>query len=533
MGIFRDVRAALPPLAWLLEIDGDPGRHRLICGSSVTLSNEAFFEGCWPGDYRAMDFAARPEAFGSGGILQADGWTIVTPSHTLEAVFCCRDGSKLFLSNALPFLLAHRGDSLDPEFSGYHRAFFDIAGGIEHSPIRIPSRRCSEIHGYFFDNLVIDPQLEVHVRPKPISPGFANFHDYRGYLVRVVEATLANAADPLRPAPYRPLSTISRGYDSATCTAIAREAGCQEAVTLAYARRAFGKIDPDSGEEIAKALGLAVTVLDRDAYLKRSELVTPEAEFISHGLEGTDVNYLAFEPILEHRVLFTGSHGDTMWDMHKAPCAALKRGDLSSGSLGEFRRRVDFFHVPLPYVGALRHADVAAISNSPELAPYSIGGDYDRPISRRILEEAGVPRNAFGMSKKATAITFFGFQPGLTERLTESTRRGLDAFARNWRLSLRTRLRLRRNALVEFLVAFTRLVEKKTHLVRIIGLEKQLEDLLHTLDIGSMDTPTTALALHWAMSVMIERYARAEAGASERGATAELSQPEPRALTVG
>ena len=29
------VRAGLPPLAWLLEIDGAPGQHRLLCGSGV------------------------------------------------------------------------------------------------------------------------------------------------------------------------------------------------------------------------------------------------------------------------------------------------------------------------------------------------------------------------------------------------------------------------------------------------------------------------------------------------------------------
>ena len=35
----------------------------------------------------------------------------------------------------------------------------------------------------------------------------------------------------------------------------------------------------------------------------------------------------------------------------------------------------------------------------------SIGGSYDRPIARRILEERGVPRAAFGQEKKAAAAT--------------------------------------------------------------------------------------------------------------------------------
>ena len=37
------VRETLPPLSWLLEIDGAPERHRLLCGSSVILSERAFF----------------------------------------------------------------------------------------------------------------------------------------------------------------------------------------------------------------------------------------------------------------------------------------------------------------------------------------------------------------------------------------------------------------------------------------------------------------------------------------------------------
>jgi len=501
------VNAALPPLAWLLEIDGAPERHRLLCGTGVILSENAFFEGAWPGPLSAMDFADRPEAFGSGGALTPEGWTIVPPSHTLESVFCCREGSKLFVSNALPFLLAHRGDALDPTFLDYHRIFFDILGGLEHSPIRFPSQRCEEIRGYYYENLCVGRNLEPTVRPKPRAPRFAGFADYRAYLARVVETTLDNATDPLRPNPYRPLATISQGYDSPACAVLAREAGCREAVTHGYARRAFRVVDSDSGEAIAKVLDMAVTVVDRAAYLQREGLIAPEAEFFSHGLEGTDVNYLAFEPQMRHCVLFTGCHGDTMWDIHKVPSTVLKRGDLDGGSLGEFRRRVDFIHLPLPYVGALNHHDVVAISNSAEMAPYSIGGDYDRPIPRRILEEAGVPRGAFGQAKKATSISFFGFQPGLTERLTLSTRQSLETFAATWRPGLGARFRLRWNQVIAILVAVIRLVEKKGHLARLLGLEPRLDKILHILDTEHLDTAETVLIFHWSMAEMIKRYA--------------------------
>ena len=38
------------------------------------------------------------------------------------------------------------------------------------------------------------------------------------------------------------------------------------------------------------------------------------------------------------------------------------------------------------------------------MQPWSIGGTYDRPIARRIGEEAGVPREAFGQTKLATVV---------------------------------------------------------------------------------------------------------------------------------
>jgi hypothetical protein len=40
------------------------------------------------------------------------------------------------------------------------------------------------------------------------------------------------------------------------------------------------------------------------------------------------------------------------------------------------------------------------------MEPYRVGGDYDRPIPRRILEELGIPRGSFGGSKKGYSICF-------------------------------------------------------------------------------------------------------------------------------
>src|SRR4051812_20449454 len=91
----------LPPLAWLLDIDGAPRNYRLHCGSSVVIGESGFFEGARPGALAAMDFAGSAEVFGSGATCSGGQWIVVPPSHTLEPVFSLRDGARLLISNAL------------------------------------------------------------------------------------------------------------------------------------------------------------------------------------------------------------------------------------------------------------------------------------------------------------------------------------------------------------------------------------------------------------------------------------------------
>ena len=80
------------------------------------------------------------------------------------------------------------------------------------------------------------------------------------------------------------------------------------------------------------------------------------------------------------------------------------------------------------------HPEVERISHLPEMRPYSVGGDYDRPIARRIIEEAGVPRGAFARSKKGMAL-IFSWGPMF---LSPPVREGFHRFLRENGLLLRT-----------------------------------------------------------------------------------------------
>jgi len=69
--------------------------------------------------------------------------------------------------------------------------------------------------------------------------------------------------------------------------------------------------------------------------------------------------------------------------------------------LTEIRLQCGFINIAVPSLLARSVQQIGALAASPEMAPWRLGNGYDRPIPRRILETAGVPRALFGARKKA------------------------------------------------------------------------------------------------------------------------------------
>lgn len=65
----------------------------------------------------------------------------------------------------------------------------------------------------------------------------------------------------------------------------------------------------------------------------------------------------------------------------------------------DFRIRVGYLHFPIPYICAMHSPHLYAITRSEEMGPWTLGVSYDRPIARRLAEEAGVSRALFGQRK--------------------------------------------------------------------------------------------------------------------------------------
>ena len=389
----------LPPLAWLLHLSKD--HASLLCGRSVVVGDNAFFEGAWAGPLIDWNFDTCSEVFGSGGKITSEGCLITPPSHVLEYVFLYqRPGGHWFASNSLSFLMSTSGERFAVPSDQLPGFFAGMVKGIDESPIPVPTTS-GKLFLLYHHNCHLTPDgFKVRPKPVPASTHVATYGSYVAYLRNVLRSVASNADADARSQPYRLLATLSSGYDSPACATLAREAG-SEAITFLRARGGV----PDDGIEIGKHLGLRVFPIDRPTHIQGPDV--DETEFLATGMQAEDIVYSAMSEYLGQRVLVTGFHGDGVWGLHNTPNPRIRRPDIAGSSLGEFRLRRDFVHVPLPFCAAQRHADIARISHSEEMKAFSIGGDYDRPIPRRIMEEAGVPRELIGTGKKAVSLLCF------------------------------------------------------------------------------------------------------------------------------
>lgn len=393
----------MPALAWLLRVKPD-GTMLVEHGAWVETRERFFCEGAWSDSPFASGAFADASVFvGSGASLGDDGnLVLVTATNTVERLQILQLGDELIASNSLAFLLARSGDALDEGYKHYEWDFCTIIDGIDRYVRCIPTRRGRSVRLYYHCNIAIDGSLRLIEKPKRRTAPFHAFAGYREHLFSRVCELCANAQAPERKHRFAPITTISSGYDSTAAAVLARDNGCRDALTFASPRPEFG--DCDDGTRVGERLGLQTRKFDRLSYQRRDDC--PEVEFLASGFGGDDVIFGAFEPMLAGRLLFTGFHGDKVWERTNSKVSPnIVRGDPSGGSMQEFRLRVGFLHLPIPFIGCTAHPSIHAISNSAEMTGWRTNDPtYDRPIPRRIVEEAGIPRDWFGHSKRAAAV---------------------------------------------------------------------------------------------------------------------------------
>jgi len=389
----------LPPLAWLAHLDFRAHRIDAYGGASVEVGSNWLFEGAWSGRFSDGDFCRADHAFGSGLRIEGTRILVCPPSSTLESVFFyVSRPSRVMVSNSAIAIMAVTGDRPKLDRTHYLRWMETSRFGPDAYLRTIPLSRY-KLHRVLYDCIEFRGSEQPHRLKRTDPPAFRDFTSYREYLSQQLRELISNATARERGRVYQPLATISSGYDSPTCAALVRELGCRRAVSFSHAREQFASAD-DSGTEIGSALGLDVMLFDRLDYLKHKE--SHEPEFLSTGLGGEDIVFASCESELRGACVFTGCLGDKIWGFDYENIGLnIARADNGGGSLGEYRLAADFIHIPVPYIGISRQREILAISESDEMKPWRVGGDYDRPIARRITETAGVPRAAFGTAKKA------------------------------------------------------------------------------------------------------------------------------------
>ena len=92
-------------------------------------------------------------------------------------------------------------------------------------------------------------------------------------------------------------------------------------------------------------------------------------------------------------------YGDEAWE--RAKIAGCRHDRCSAGADNLFSYKSGIFASRRPSIGYSEFTSILKIGNSEEMRPWRLQrNEYDRPIPRRIVEEAGVPSELFGQQKK-------------------------------------------------------------------------------------------------------------------------------------
>ncbi len=419
MNVRRD--ESLPKLAWYAVI------NRGVCDVEVGRFVEVdanpepawVVSGLWAGDFATGDFHTSEHVFGSG-LRLADHEVVVVPAHSMvDRCVYARDGQVWHVSNSLVVLLGRLGARLDPEAD--HRRWSESTCFGLHNYLRqfsVVHPRFSVMSQLVYEALHLDTAGEASYRLHDRRHTFTDFHDYVLQVKGALDALWHNATDARRRRPMRAVATVSRGYDSPTVLALVQPVIGAPLVTWASARSntrvpavvqrlMHTDLSNDDGSEIAWRLGAEPRHLDLDetkipaeleAWCWASTQSSPELLFHSM-LSEADTHDVP-------TILFSGHGGDAMWEYGLAELTQsgqLIRGSPSGAALIEARVRYGVIDCSPALLFGRSLPSLYKVTRSAELAPWRLDNGYDRPICRRILEERGVPRDAFGWGKKAVA----------------------------------------------------------------------------------------------------------------------------------
>lgn len=394
----------------------------------------------------------------------------------------------------MAFLLEFNDLSLDKNIFTYEEILGSVLYGRKGWDYELPCMHSKTIIIHRSEKIVVTNDLKVSKEEYDSGLHFENYTDYISKVRSILKSLVNNAQDNQRKHKYGLISTISTGYDATATSALAHEQGCNEVIT-------FKEPAHDRGDNIARELGYEhVYVVDAKEFMKSDQDL--EAEVCCTGNVG-GANFSAFESITSGKLIFMGFRGDTMWDRINPyvnnDMNLSRHGFLYDTCLHdyEFCYRTNSVIIPLPMIGFDKWGEVSAISNSAEMKNWSINDDYDRPIPRRVVEEKGVRRDAFGNKKQGAGTSYhFNTYESLKGKMSPRSFKKLDDYKQElhinrWRLFLYSVYYYRQEWPIF-----------ANYAIRKFNFSFHFNDS----KTGKKSSPIFTLLLTWGLSVVRQRY---------------------------
>jgi len=414
-----------PPLAWLTKCSVSSSCVDVYHGNQVEVRTSWFCEAVWDGPFADGNFDDTDIVFGSGGRLRDGQLVFVSSGTTVDRMQALKLKDYVLISNSLACLVKAADASIDRTHSRYFQDFESICHGLSNYKRKLQTS-AGPIIFFYFNNIKWDGKSLLEIDKPCPTRDFSCFEKYRTFLQTSLEKISQNLSSKDRSNIYELSATLSSGYDTSAMVVLAKPFNLKEVFSIKESRSGLS----DTGSEVAEILGLNQIFVERDAWQTKNYFEVP---FLAADAKGEDVYFSGAEDSLKRKVVLTGYAAGAFWlNDSFLMNPDLMRRDQSGLPLTEYRLWAGFIHLPLAFLGSKQIEDFLKISSSSEMSPWDVGGDYNRPIQRRIVEEAGIPRNAFGVKKKAASILFYHRKSFLSPKSLNDFRNWLNQHSKDW-----------------------------------------------------------------------------------------------------
>ena len=399
----------LPKLGWAASLDLGQRTLWVLHGSAVECTEQWLIEGTWDGPFPQADFHRSANVFGSGIRIDGDLIHFVPSTVLVDRLLYCTSAGRLYVSNSLILLLAITGARLDPAHDYREETFAVRKGFRAYDPMfRVLHPQIQAFSQLYHHNLVVSSDGNISVQPKPTPPyRLESFGDYAAEMSGILQSVRANYTDSARAVRLDAFSTLSTGYDSVAVSVLVNAIGVTKAFNSPRSSSAlppwlFGARSLDDATPIARALRMQTLRLDPLG----SSASEDELYFYAACPGGAET---AFGSLAEHvsrhcqaAVVFTGHHGDVVWDPSTLPRDAdgdVSRRGVTGLSISEVRLKSGFIHAPVSFIMATQTKALDRISGSLEMKPWALGTSTTGRLHVVSLKRPG-SRKAFGQYKK-------------------------------------------------------------------------------------------------------------------------------------